>query len=376
MPAVIQADQLDGLIKTTERHIERERKASCAERLVDYVGVQNIFRREKVMVTDGYGLEWNITTDHSGTATQVGLFDTIAPGTTLHQVRANIPWRHSRVHTSWDLREVAMNRSPARILNYTKEKIFEMDVSWFELLEGQIWNGPNSGDDQSCFGIWGYWLYTPLDGGTNNSTAPWTTTSTGGRVNLNPTILAAGPAAVSRVTYSRSSHWYQNYAAVTYGDLFTKMRTGMDNINFKSPVQYNKLGDGETRFGVYCRTDDARAAADTVRLQNENIGPDVAYYDGKAIIRGVPIVGVPKLDEIDAALVLANHPFFIIDWSQMRPICLEGFAPYETTESGGGNQPLTVTRARYMTWNLRAWICKSMALFTTNDSTGRKDGAS
>lgn len=374
MPAVIQADQIDGLIKTTQRHIERERKASIAERLTEYVGAKMLFQEKKVTVSDGYGIEWNMSTDHSNTAMQVGLFDTIAPATNLHQVRFNLPWRHTRAHVSWDLREVAMNRSPARILNVVKEKIFEMDIAWIEQIENQFWGAPASGDDQSVMGL-NYWVYTPLDGGTSNATAPWTTTSTGGRVNLNLVGVAAGPGGVSRVTYPRSAPWYQNYTNVTYGDLFRKMRVGMNEINFTTPVSYNKLTDGNTRFGIYCTMDDELSAADEARLQNENVGTDLAFYDGRAVVRGTPIKGVPKLTEIDAARVTANHPFLIIDWSQLRPFCLEGFAPYEVTETGGSNQPLTVTRARYMTWNMRCYNGKSFALFTTNTTTGRYDGA-
>ena len=82
------------------------------------------------------------------------------------------------------------------------------------------------------------------------------------------------------------------------------------------------------------------------------------------MIRGVMITGVPKLNAIDAAESTTRHPFIQVDWSQLRPFCLEGIAPYETTETGGSNQPMTVTRAKYMTWNLRAWNCKTMALYT------------
>lgn len=370
MPAVIQADQLDSIIKTTERHIERDRKASIAERLTEYIGARMLFQEKKVIVSDGYGIEWNMTTDHSNTATQVGLFDTIAPATNLHQVRFNMPWRHTRAHVSWDLRELAMNKSPSRILNIVKEKIFEMDVAWIEQLESQIWQGPTAGDDQSVFGLWGYWIYSPLDGGTNNNSGSYASTSTGARVAVNRTGFSAGPGNVSRATYSRSAPWYQNYTAVTYGDLFTKMRTGFNKINYKAPVKANLLGDGNTKFGIYCTQADELLAADQARLQNENIGSDMAYYDGKAVVRGTPITGVPKLDEIDATLASANHPFLVIDWSQFRPICLEGFAPYEVTETGGSNQPLTVTRARYMTWNARCWNAKTMALFTQNTTTG------
>jgi len=366
--AVIQADQIDGLIKTTQRHIVRDRKASIAERLTKYVGFRNMFREKAVMQQDGYGVEWNITHDHSGTAMQTGLFDTIAPATSLHQVRANVPWRHTRTHVSWDLREIAMNKSPARILNYVKEKLFEMDLSEVEHLEDQIWQGPAAGDDQSVFGLWGFWVFSPADGGTANTTAPFTTSSTGGRVNINHTNNSAGPGSVSRVTYSRIAPWYQNYSAVTYSDLFAKMRTGFDEIDFEAPVSYSMLKDGNTKFGIYCTQADARAAADECRLQNENIGTDLAYYDGRAMIRGVQIMGVPKLNEIDAAKATANHPFLVIDWSQIRPFGLEGIFPHETTETGGANQPMVVTRARYRSWNVRAWNCKTMALFTSNAS--------
>lgn len=365
MPAVIQAEQLDGLIKTTQKHIVKERQASIAERLVDYVGAKRLFQDKKVMVQDGTSIQWNMATDHSNTAMQVGLFDTIAPATNLHQVQFNVPWRHTRAHVSWDLREVAMNRSPARILNYVKAKIFEMDISWIEHIETQFWTGPSAGDDQSEFGIWGYWIYSPADGGGTNSDSPWTTTSTGGRVNLNPTAFSAGPGAVSRVTYPRSAPWYQNYTNITYNDLFRKMRNGFNNINFRTPVNYNRYQFGNTRFGIYCTMADELAAADAARDQNENVGPDLAYYDGRAMVRGTPVMGVPKLDEIDATKSTANHPFIVIDWSQLAPVCLEGFTPYETTVTGG-NQPMVVTRARYMTWNLQMINGKSMALFTSD----------
>lgn len=365
MPAVIQADQLDGLIKTTQRHIERERKASIAERLTEYVGARMLFQEKKVMVSDGYGIEWNMSTDHSNTAMQVGLFDTIAPATNLHQVRFNIPWRHTRAHVSWDLREIAMNRSPARILNIMKEKIFEMDVAWIEQIENQFWQGPSAGDDQSIFGILGYWIFSPQDAGSSVTSTNWDTTGVGARVNLNLAAFPSGAGAVSRVTYDRSAPWYQKYTNVTYSDLFRKMRVGFNAINFKTPVNYSKLTDGNTRFGIYCTQADELSAADEARLQNENVGVDLAFYDGKAVVRGVPITGVPKLDEIDNALATPRHPFLVLDWSQLRPVCLEGFAPYEVTETGGSNQPLTVTRARYMTWNMRMWNGKTHALFTT-----------
>lgn len=49
MPAAIQADQLDSIIKTTQRHIERERMASIAETLTDYVGARMLFQENKVI---------------------------------------------------------------------------------------------------------------------------------------------------------------------------------------------------------------------------------------------------------------------------------------------------------------------------------------
>jgi len=363
--AVIQAGQIDGLIKTTLPHIVRDRKASIAERLTKYVGAKMLFQDKKVTVSDGTSIQWNMTTDHANTAMQVGLFDTVAPATNLHQVQGTIPWRHTRAHVSWDLREVAMNRSEARILNYVKEKIFEMDVSWWEHLETQFWGVPAAGDDQSVFGV-SYWNYSPVEAGsTVAANANWGVNGAGDRVNVNLTAFTGGPGAISRVTYPRAANWYQNYANVTYSDLFRKMRVGFDEIEYETPVNYNKLTDGNTRFGIYCRMDDALNAADEARLQNENVGPDLAFYDGKATVRGTPVMGVPKLSEIDKARATAIRPFYVLDWSQLRPYCLEGFAPYETTESGGGNQPLTVTRLKYMSWNMRCWNGKTLAIFTT-----------
>jgi len=359
---VIQAEQIDGLIKTTQKHIEKERMASIAQRLTKYT-FKTLFQKNKIEITDGTAIQWNITTDHSNTAQNTGFFDTIAPATNLHQIQASIPFRHSRVHNSWDKREIAMNRSPARIYNYIKAKLYEMDISWFEHLEDKFWGVPSAGDDQSQFGI-SYWVYSPVEAG-GTATGNFATTGTGDRVNLNLAAFSSGPGGVSRVTYPRISNWYQKYTNVTYGDLFTKMRTGFDEIDYESPVDYSKLGGGSPRFGIYCTQASARAAADECRLQNENIGTDLSYYDGKAMIRGTQITGVPKLNEIDAARSTAINPFYVLDWNELQPFALEGFAPYETTESGGANQPLTVTRVRYMTWNMRSWVSKTCAMFST-----------
>lgn len=361
---VIQASQIDGLIKTTQPHIVRERKASIAQLITKYVAFRQLFRKHRMNITDGTSIQWNINTEFAGTATQVGLFDTISPSTSLHQIQATIPWRHTRVHASWDLREIAMNRSPARILNYVKEKIFEMDGNEAEHIESQFWGTPAAGDDQSIFGVQ-YYVYSIVDAG-GSATGDFASTGNGAQINLNLAAFASGPAGVSRVTYSRSGNWHQVYSNTNYDGLVTNIRQNMDNSDYESPVDFAELKNGGVDKMICCRMSTKRDLEDTARAQNDKIGPDLAYYDGKAMIRSTPIVGVPHLDKIDAARATPVYPVYVFDWSQLYAVALEGFNPYEVTESGGSNQPMVVTRARYRTWNLKCCNAKYQQLHTTS----------
>ena len=362
--AVIQAAQIDGLVKTTQPHIVRDRIASIAQLETRYVAFRQLFKKHRVNVTDGTSIQWNMNTEFAGTAVQVGLYDTIAPSSTLHQVQATIPWRHTRVHASWDLREIAMNRSPARIVNYVKSKIFEMDGNEVEHIETQFWGVPAAGDDQSVFGVQ-YYDYTIVDA-AGSATGDFAATGDGAQTNLNLAAFSAGPGGISRVTYPRSGNWHQVYANANYESLVTIVRQNADNSDFESPVDFNELRDGSTDKGYYCRQSTRRDLEDTARSQNDRIGPDLAYYDGKTMIRGVPVVGVPHLDRIDKARATPVYPFYQLDWSQIYVVALEGFNPYEVTETGGSNQPMVVTRARYRTWNIKCCNAKYLAVFTTS----------
>lgn len=366
--AAIQAQDIDALVKTTEPKIMRGEMSTIAQKITKFVGFMTIWRGEKTELEGGTSVEWKINFDESHTAVQTGMFDTVAPGANAHVITANMPLRRTRSHTSWDIQELMMNRSsPEQLLKYTKLKIFEKKLSEANHIETQIWRGAVAGDDQSVTGLWGGWVFSPQDAGQTVSAAvnsAFHTSGEGARVNFNNANNPNGVAGVDRTLYPGIAPWYNQYTDVTYGDLIRRMRRGMDETDFESPVMYSKLGFGANRFGLYTTQEGARLFANEVRLQNEKIGPDVAYYDGKGMIRGVPVVGVPKLNELDAARVTPVMPFLQVDWGETKIHMLSGMNPYETTESGGGYMPTTVSQFTYWVWQLIAYNCKTFALYT------------
>jgi hypothetical protein len=327
----LQADDIVDITKTTLRELGRMKWSQISTTLQNYVAMSNLLRKEKRTIDSGYGIQWNVQVTQTGAATRTGLFANETPNNVDTMQTANIPWRHAQTNYSVDRRQVAMNRSPAKIVDYIATQRVASLVSLAEILEVDFWTKPvDSTDTSKAFGL-PYWVVK------NNTTG-----FNGG----NPSGFTSGAGNLSSTTYSTWKNFTGQYTLVSNDDLIRLWRTAATKTNFKPPVANPSYG-GSPRYGYYMNYDVYGRLVEVAQSNNDRLGPELAMFQNTFTFMGTNCTWVPYLDSD------TNDPVFGIDWEQFSPVCLEGEYMTETPVPPDRYQPTVTTVYTHLTYNYR-----------------------
>lgn len=303
--ATIQADDIGDLVTATLRDLGRLRFTEIASDLQEFVAMGQLLQRERVGFGSGYGIQWTVMTDHSGAARNTGLFevDNVNVGDVLQQ--ANVPWRHCNTNYAIERRELAMNRSPARVVELLTVRRIDALISLAELMETNWWNDP-ADDGLTPFGI-DYWIPKATSATEQFGNDP------------NPTNFAAGAASIDGSTFTRWAPYNVQYTNVTKDDLVRKWRRAATFTRFRPAPRTNaptfNTGD---RYGYYTNYNVIGPLEEALEAQNENLGNDIASKDGRLMFRQVPVTWVPQLEND------SQDPVYGLNWGVMKPVFLRG----------------------------------------------------
>lgn len=300
----VQGDSVNDIIKAGLAHFDRMSWTLLANDIQDYVMLPKLLKKEKVKIEDGHSITWDLQVSTAGAARFVGLGAEDEVNIVDGLIQATIPWRHVTTNYAFVRQEVAMNSSPAKIVDLIKTRRVGAMLDMAEKLEEKLWSKPtDSTDTTDPFGV-KYWI-------VNGSS------STGGFNGTNPSGFSAGAAGVSSTTYPNWANWNAQFTNVTKTDLVTKWREAAVKTKFKAPVDYPALQRGDDRYGYYTNYDNIKELETIGEQQNENLGRDIASMDGKIVFRGIPITWVPQLDSDTA------DPVYGINWSVFYPVILK-----------------------------------------------------
>lgn len=301
------ATQLNDLVATTLRNLGKPNFTEIASDLQNHTALRTLMQKNRVVLTSGVGVQWDVMVNHNGSASNVGLgaSDNINIVDTMVQAQAD--WRNSTANYAIIGQEIDMNREPARIVDLIKERRLASMIAVAELMESNFWGPPVAASDTVT--PWGVntWLVKNASTGFNGG-APSGYTSIG----LNPT------------TYPRWKNWTAQYTSVSKDDLVRKMREAATKTNFKPPVEGIPTFNTGNVYGYYTNYSVIGAMEEILESQNENLGPDVASMDGKVIFRRGPMEWVPKL-EADT-----TNPVYGINWGDFKTYVLSGWWGKET----------------------------------------------
>ncbi len=311
----IQAANIPDLVTTTLNNLGRGKWTDNASAYRRTVAMKILLVKGKTIFDSGKEVQFNRMNALSNSARFVGLGAIDQIDITSQMGTGSTPWRHVTWNWALDFREPLMNSSDARIVDLIKTRRIAAIGSAVELFERALWRVPGTGDDTSIYGI-PYWI-------VKSNTAA-TVTNNNGFNGLTP----AGFTTVGGFNPTTDLKW-RNYATqytiVSKDDLVRKARRMAEYTDFEPIVddipQYDKGDKCEyyTNYAVY------GSLVEILESQNENLGMNIAPYEGKVMFMNTKVNNIPELDND------TTNPLYQIDWGVFGAMGLRGAWMKETT---------------------------------------------
>lgn len=306
MPA-IQAENIGDLVADTLKDLGKPKFTDISSNLQRHVAMKNLLRQNRVVLESGTGIQFNVLVQQSGAFKNVGLGASDNVNAVDGMVQASTVWRNSTVSYMIIRQTVAMNREPARIVDYIKQQRLMALISAAEGFESNFWNPPSSTDSVTPYGL-PYWI-------TKNATKGFNGGTLTGFSNV---------AGLSTSQYPNWCNWTFPYTAISRDDFIRNAREAATKTDFMPPVDGIPTPNTGDEYGFYTNYAVIQPLEEAVESQNDNLGPDVASQDGKVLFRRVPAIWVPKLDAD------TTNPFYGINWGWFKTYVLRGEWAKET----------------------------------------------
>ncbi len=308
----LHADDITDLANQTLNDLGRLRLVEVASEITEYIAASNLMNKHRIKFDSGKGISWNLLQNGDDNARNVGLHSrdnvNIKDGT----FTLDIPWRHTTSGCAFDVRESSMNSGPAKIVDYVATKRYQRAISWVELLEENFWQGPSgSTDEDTPFGVFGYWLAYNATSGFNGGNGNFGTI--GGK---------------SASTYDKLKHYTFQYTNVSDTDLVDSVRDAVELSNFKPMVRNAPIpgyANGQKRV-IYTAWSVLKTLEKLARSQNDDLGSNLDKYRGQVRIGRIPVEHAPWITENKAT----SLPVVGIDWSQFHAVFRSGWWMKET----------------------------------------------
>lgn len=307
--AVVQATDFGDMVAGTLRHLGKGKYQQIAQSKQDYEIFQRWFKKDKVMLDSGIGIQRTLMSRLPNSAAHVGMgaVDNVAITDLVDQLQ--VPWVHAV--TSWAViyQETLMNRGEALIYNIIKPRRDGAMLALIEAIESRAWQAPSSSSDRlNPYGIPYYVVKASGTAGFN-----------GGAPSGHSTV--AGVSMTTTPNYKNYTWTYTLADGITKLGAIKSTRTALRKCGYRSPIPGSDYSASAGRYCVYVNGDTIEQMTDVGESQNENIGRDLAppaYGVGQLMFRTFDVRWVPELDAD------ASNPIYTIDHSTFGVYGLKG----------------------------------------------------
>lgn len=278
-------EELDDLVEYTINHYERNRWVDLTSELQEYWAMRNMMGLNRLGSSGGMELEWKVRLANAPNARATLLYEKDDINIYSSETNAKIGWRHLETHFAYEVREEFYNRGVPAIINMVRTRRHGAFVDLAHLMEEFFWGAPANATDKAelrkPLGLL-YWVVPNATEGFNGG---------------NPSGHS-DCAGIDASTVTTWRNWTGTYDAPVKGDLVKKMRKAHYKTKFSSPISYPELKGAKTQRKAIVSTYDTIAELEeALESQNDNLGPDLAPYDGKVMFRGNAMNPIPYLDE-------------------------------------------------------------------------------
>lgn len=333
------SDHLD-LVTATLADMQRGGYSDITHTLRNHVFLEMILNKEHVdLEGEGKEYQFNMVVQGSTAASNTLVAQPITPRMEDHLTLGQVPWRNSNTNWAMEDRIVSMQTSATKLvdlLQLTKSKAYE-DLG--DLIEANAWTAPpSSSDDLAPYGV-PYWITKASGTPDFQGAAPSGFTTKGG---------------ISPTTYPNYKNWTGQYAAVTKDDLVRKIRKALRQVGFKPafPKYSKETGpkNGRRKYEMFTTYSVVQQLEDLVQSQNDNLGSDLARFEGDVMIKRTPVQVCDYLDQNDA-----TNPVYGFCWDYWKIGFLNGEYINESPVRYSELQHRTFFQHVDLTYNFCCW---------------------
>jgi hypothetical protein len=303
------ATQLVDVVAGTLRDLGRPHYEPLMTDIQEFTAFHNLLDETRVAEqTGGYGVQWNVAVNNSGTARNTGFGGQDNPRIVSTMTQAQADWRGISADYSFLGEEISMNADKEeQIVDLVAERRVATLYAIAELFEADFWGPPVSSTDTIT--PWGVntWLQKA---------------ATEGFTGLMPSGFTS--LGLSSTTYPRWRNYAGPYTNVTPDDLIRKWRRASRKTNFKPPVSGIPQPGTAVSYGYYTNEPTLNYLEELLTGQNENVGTDLARYDNDVVFHRTAVHWVPFLDRD------TTGPVYGINWGKFKTKVLRGWWLRET----------------------------------------------
>lgn len=308
----IQATDIADLVSTTLNELGELKFTDLMSDYQNTIALKRVMKQNKMTFDAGPEVAFNLITDENHSARFVGLGAVDSVDMPNVMTTGKVPWRHITWNWAIERREIAMNRTPRKIVDLAKTRRVAAFGSAIIKFEQHLWRVPAASNTTEPYGI-PYWVVKSNTAVTTNDgfngTVPSGYTTVG---NINPT------------TYPRWANYATQYTNVTKDDLVRKWRRMSVYTDFMPLVDQIPVYNTGDDYAYYTNYAVLGLLEELLEAQNENLGNDVASKDGSVMFRRVPVTFVKELD-LDT-----TNPVYAINWGEFKTMGLRGEWMVET----------------------------------------------
>ncbi len=304
----IQPENVQDFVNDTLRDLGKPKFTDISSSLQKHVAMRNLLKSNRVELQSGSGIQFNVLVAQSNAARNVSLAESDNVNLVDGMVQANTVWRNTQTSYMIIGQLMAMNREPARIVDYVKQQRIMAMISLAELMEQNFWAAPSASDTKTPLGL-PYWV-------VKNATAGFNGGVLSGYSNV---------AGLSPTTYANWANWTFPYTAVSRDDFIRKAREAATKTDFQPTVDGIPSPDTGDSYGFFTNYSVVQPLEEALESQNDNLGKDVASQDGSVMFRRVPVTWVPWLDRD------STNPFYGLNWGWLKTYILQGWWLKETS---------------------------------------------
>jgi hypothetical protein len=312
----LNADDMADHVYATQNDLGVGKWVQIAQPIQRYEIMKHIAKDDKIVMSDGRGIQRNVMVTLSNHARSIGMFQTITRNTANLLDQLRVPWRRAHSYWQYDYVETLENRGRSLITNIIEPRMANAWLSMAEHLENVGWSAPASTNTADPYGVPHYVVQNASEG------------FNGG----NPSGYSAC-AGIDASTVTEWRNWPGTYTNVRKDDLIRSMKRGHRQCHWETPVTSKEM-EMAYDLRIYTTESVVQDMEDVGEGQNENLGRDIAsmqagsggrggrdvrFVNDQIAFRRHPIIWVPELDELTS-----NNPVYMLDLGTFAMYCLKG----------------------------------------------------